>query len=208
MFLLNADESWSKSDIDFYAPYGLPCWNGTHVNNAETFFYDVQGWKNTHTGLYMQFCGEIATVRDYHPSRLDLATQTSQPGSFISTRFEKFQVITIQDKRPRGIYQTSIPSDFSRHSVREFIVNTFDFNVLMNIFYYDENGPQVEIGDLKSILEMAVQFDPNAYLKKFEHISSSGLYNRIKKYKKRGFKFVGPEWDENRYPPEVKPWYL
>uniref|UniRef100_A0A6C0CIQ8 Uncharacterized protein n=1 Tax=viral metagenome TaxID=1070528 RepID=A0A6C0CIQ8_9ZZZZ len=66
---------------------------------------------------------------------------------------------------------------------------TFDFDVLKNIFYYDENGPQAEIGDFGSILKMTIKFDLVPFTLNRDSRAKQ-VIERVTKYKKRGFKFV------------------
>jgi hypothetical protein len=100
--------------------------------------------------------------------------------------FTKFEIVILKEAT-------------TRHDVLDFIKRTFDFNVLMNIFYYDEKGPQVEIGDLGSILKMVVKFNPNAFISRTPDQEPVRLFSRVKKYEERGFTFVEPGWGSVMY---------
>jgi len=68
-------------------------------------------------------------------------------------------------------------------------IDRFDFDVVKNAFWYDENGsPQVKVGFLSSIVKMAFVFDKTAYLERNLWMMRGNMIDgRIEKYRERGF---------------------
>jgi hypothetical protein len=66
-------------------------------------------------------------------------------------------------------------------NLREFIENSFDFDVCKNMFYYDKTGLHLSIRNYKDILAKEVGFKPG-------HDINTSL-QRCQKYRDRGFKF-------------------
>jgi hypothetical protein len=187
MLLLVEGKVWVGSDIDLFATKV----DGKTEPEHHNFFCEVQGYSLDRT-FYSHAPKEIELVNSYRCTDLR-ATQRvrlilPRPHSFLMKNFTKFEIVTLKNAT-------------TRQDILDFIKGTFDFNVLMNIFYYDEKGPQVEISDLSSILKMVIKFNPHAFISKTPDQEPVRLAERMKKYEERGFTFVEPEWESVRYKP-------
>lgn len=94
--------------------------------------------------------------------------------SFITANFLAFQVMSLIGCSPR-----------------DFIARKFDFRVLQNLFYYTEEGPVVEITDIRAIVQKVIHIDFQAYFKAVPRADPIIAVQRASKYRERGSRLLG-----------------
>lgn len=168
-------EIYKGSDIDIYTQQNRSSHSDLkwmNVNDLEVLLWTNHEDHWVSSGIYSD--GKISLVREY-----SISGREPDPGECRTPRrvtslsnFSKFQVITLNI------------------SPKEFIMENFDFSILKNLFWYDENGPHIEVTDLKGIMTKIVHFDKESYLGKVSKGLTEKLSERIKKYEERGFTFI------------------
>lgn len=73
---------------------------------------------------------------------------------------------------------------------KEFVMRTFDFSILQNMFWFDKEGPHIYVTDLVGILNNVIRFDRDEYEKRVEPNLRQQIAQRILKYRSRGFEFI------------------
>lgn len=73
---------------------------------------------------------------------------------------------------------------------REFIVCHFDFDIIKNGFWYDEDGPHIAIYNLDSIAKKTITLNKEEYFRTTPWAMPKNTENRLQKYQNRGFEII------------------
>lgn len=151
------NEYWNDSDIDIYSPV---------VSNKKCFIDHDNPFTDIEKFLHEKY--RFTNTSDAHRygdalsnNRTDIKWVRTYQNSI-----NKIQII-----------QVEVENNFSK--LKEFIHNTFDFNICKNIYYIDNNKENISIFNLLNVLNKTEKFKTKYNLK--------SSMTRCLKYRNRGF---------------------
>lgn len=153
---------YEGSDIDIYS--GVSSCELWLQMNSRIEANDIQ------VALWPRHDDKWAGNRYDHSEIILIREYTIEANPLLS--FKKFQTITLG------------------RSPRTYIKEIFDFSVLRNLFWYDADGPHVEVEDLPGIVNNVIKFDQDDYFKRLPNANAKKVAKRVEKYKARGFTFI------------------
>tara|TARA_R110002072_G_scaffold45565_4_gene126801 strand:+ start:107415 stop:108554 length:1140 start_codon:yes stop_codon:yes gene_type:complete len=161
---------WAGSDIDIFLNGGA---RTTHPNIFGQFIHPIN--PPSPTNEHLELNNLLNFFKSFTSSTLKIkAEEDSDYGNMVGIynickeykNMSKIQVIALE--------HSITPSDYIR--------NNFDFPILQNSFYFDENGqPQLKIQNMHDVINRSTKYNYES--------KHTATYNRYIKYKERGIKF-------------------
>lgn len=210
-------EYWEQSDIDIFIPAmgNYPdndVWmdgNGNRdyvsgLSDSKKYSFDNESYSFPYTPIE-KFLYEEDVFED-------ISNQTPRYKRLSILGYEIICVRTYETKK-YNIQIVHVKLDKTTNEIKDFIHNTFDFDICKNIYSIENGIEKIDIHDEKNIFNKILHYDPkNVFYTDFYDITNVNFYKfnpnnenndlidpnnlvhssyeRLNKYEKRGFKLI------------------